>query len=905
MLLRFIILVCLAFCIQTVSAQSGCVKNSEGIWVCDLSISLIERYFYTYSDEIGEQAWRTTPGERTQIIKELQQFSELWCEVTLGKSRIGEISIFTNYSKSFADIALYRGVGRAYAHVGGFPIFTPSLVMYYSGLSGFDIPDPYLDRVIAHEFAHTTLKIYDEYSERGVYSASHCLHPIASDSTLNTIMGDHTRSTRFSHSQDYAGIPPVQTGQYRCYGESIWDVLLQPQNCDSDLSLRLNAFVPRQDYFAEGGSCTPSIPPIHVLESPRNEQVVRNCIDDTREKLTIEFLSNVENIVIVIDPHIDQANIETMRGALSQMMSSLAVEAVMVETQALEFGPEQRFGVVDFSHSNVPNLLDVTESNMEFLTQEVDEILNNQLPESNNMDDALNTVEMTFEANPSTISDDHNQVLIISDTDTMPSTAALSFFKGKNIPIHTIGVGDTVNPGLRLLSTETGGDYYIMVLEDNPELLDFVLRRIGHSGVNNMKEGSFTLESNEVNSIGIPVLRGSQIAIFDLSPTTPESELDQVIIRKPDHTEVDDSELSVYREGANFLAIIDAPMHGLWNVSISGNGSFDYRLRVFGPIDMTITGGTELMPRATEFPTIIYPEPIMIVGHIQSDMPILGAKVNAEITTPNYPSTPIQLVLLDDGKTPDAIVRDGIYSGAMKNYAEYGDGIYTIKVTASNPDGQAMIDDAGVATFATTATTQPETARPAPSFEITRYHQIEVKNTQVPPSNNDYNTARDIEINGTPVWGVMLQRGDTGWYRFMTANPGTYYIQTSNLHSFGNTEMATNIQLYNLKEQSVVPVDIGTCLAGETAYIANLECTLEGNTDYFVSLGYAGNDGGTYALTVSNENSLLSSFEIAQARNSDRGGSGGGSASYLLLMLLLGVLAVSTMRLLRKYSIEL
>ena len=704
-------------------------------------------------------------------------------------------------------------------------------------------------------------------------------------------MGDHTRSTRFSHSQDYAGIPPVQTGQYRCYGESIWDVLLQPQNCDSDLSLRINAYVPRQDYFAEGGSCTPSIPPIHVLENPRNEQVVRNCIDDTREELTIEFLSSVENIVIVIDPHIDQANIETMRGALSQMMSSLAVEADMIETQALEFGPEQRFGVVDFSRSMVPNLVDVTDSNMEFLMQELDEILNNQLPDSNNMDNALNTVEMVFEANPSTINNDYSEVLIISDTNTMPSTAALSFFKGKNIPIHTVGVGNTVNPGLRLLSKETGGDYYIMVLEDNPELLNFVLQRITHSGVNNIKDGSFTLENNEVNSIGMPVLRGSQIAIFYLSPTTPESELDQVIIRKPDHTEVDYSELSIHREGANYLAIIDEPMHGLWNVSISGSGSFDYRLRVFGPIDMTIVAGTELMPRTTASPAIIYPEPMMIVGRIQSDMPILNAEVHAEITTPNYPSTPIQLALLDNGETPDAIARDGIYSAAMKNYAEYGDGIYTIKVTASNPDGQAVIDDAGVATF---ATTQHETARPAPSFEITRYHQVEVKNTQVPPSNNDYSTARNIEINGTPVWGVMLERGDIGWYRFMTTNPGVYYIQTSNLHSFGNAEMATDVQLYTLQEQSVVPVDIGTCLAGETAYIADLECTLAGNTDYFVSISYAGNDGGTYALTVNNGNSLLSSFEIAQARNSDRSGGGGGSAYYLLFVLLLSILVVST-----------
>ncbi|MCY4305186.1 MAG: hypothetical protein OXC62_10505, partial [Aestuariivita sp.] len=269
-LLRLAIFIFLGLCTQTIFAQSKCEKDENGILLCDLSISLIEEISKTTPQVVVvERAWQLTPTERSNLEIQLRDFSETWCETTLGKSRIRNISVLRGHRKSSSDIALYKREGRSYSYVGAFVGLKPSIVAYYGSYYQPNEVDRFLGRVIVHELSHAALKVYDEYREFGATSGEFCGDPLENDNPRQTMMNDHRRYTRYSHPDDYVGIPAPSTAQNRCYGKSAWEVLVQPERCDSNLSLEVNAWFPRQDYFATTETCVPaSVPPIDTLLHP-------------------------------------------------------------------------------------------------------------------------------------------------------------------------------------------------------------------------------------------------------------------------------------------------------------------------------------------------------------------------------------------------------------------------------------------------------------------------------------------------------------------------------------------------------------------------------------------------------------------------------------------------------------
>ena len=795
-LLKFVLFVCLALCVATVSAQSKCEKNANGILECDLSVSLVEAYTDT-SGEIAERAWQPTLAEQDEIRQQLQRFSELWCSTTIGKSRIRQVSVFKNYKKSSANVALYRGTGRSYAYAGTYPRLKPSIVLYYAGFYDLRTVDPYLYKVLVHEFAHAALKIYDEYVEPGVNSSSVCLRPLQSDNPRATIMNNHISYTRFSHAQDYAQTPPAQTAQYRCYGESAWDVLLQPSLCDSTLSLYLNAWFPRQDYFAVGSSCMPSSPSINTLENPGGELEVRNCIAATRRNLYMNFLTSSDNIMMVIDSGMNQESKAMVAKAMNQIMDTLSTDDTDI-----------KLAIVYFNSSDTSSFMDVTQNNVAVLTQKVDQILGQQPVAPNTMDETLDFVQTGFSDDTDSVNNGYNAVVIISDTLTIPSSSTLGFFDAQKIPVYTIGIGETANPGLQMLSMETGGEYYTVSAHDDAEFLTSLI-------VQNLP---FMFESPQ------------------------------------DDTSV--------------------------------------------PIDIDLHTGSLLMPRASTQTTLVYPQPMIIIARVHGDMPLLNAKVTAEITAPDDAIDPIRLNLLDNGEAPDMVGSDGVYSGVLRNYHEFGDGIYTVAVTASNPAGRAVFDDVGVATF---ATTQREVARLAPSFVRSQYDQIEVTGTRPFLPNTNYINARDIEDDGTMAWGFLGLIENVNWYRFRASQNGYYYIETSNLQGLQNYEFVTDLKLYEQDPNNDEPLFLAPGVRYQGVNTAFIQYRLEINKDYLVSVSPASDYGGSYALTVMPEFSLILSFEMDRARNANDGGSrisrgGGGSVDYLLLLLLLVVAAYTKSR---------
>ena len=915
-----VIFVLLALCMQTVFAQSGCVENEHGILKCDLSVSLIEKYTGT-SGITTERAWYTTPSEVNLIREQLKHFAEVWCELSLGKSRISKISVLSGYRKSSSDVALYNNIGRSYSYVGAFPELNPSIVLYYPGFYDRNNIDRYLGRVLAHEFAHATLKVYDEYREPGVYSSWDCLDPLQSDDPRATIMNSHINYSRFSHPIDYANTPPAQTAQYRCYGESAWEVLVQPERCDSNLSLDINAWMPRQDYFAKSYRCSPSVPSIAELENPKNKHAVVSCINKTKKQLEINFFSGSQNTVFVIDSAIKQSiksivgdgvkstlglltaydKVEDIRGGLFEELNAEFPE-LNLDLQNLEIPepPPQRYIIRDFQDSDIPDVDDIARLLVE-QRREVDETLKNDPKTRERLDSVLNTMESIFSGigkldllneleKLENISEmdfinmySINTVVMISDTQTLPSTRSLSFFKENGIPIHTIGIGDTVNPGLNMLSEETGGNHFTMP-EPNLIELDSVLARNHHPDIHTTN-GTITVDGNHI--LPLQMLQESQFLIVFLFGYD-NSRLDEVsYVKQLTPTKVVDSDTRTLLKNESSIGFVVINNHeaGLLNVLITGSGSFDYRTFTIGSIDMSLNTGTEVLPRQTEGTPLIYPAPIPIIARVHGHIPILNAKVKAEITTPNSNFDPVELELLDNGVSPDFRSGDGVYSGVMRDYSKYGDGIYHVKAVASNPDGSAVFDDTGIATF---GTTQSEISHKAPPFHRVMHSQLEVRGTQTAMSNTDFSTPRDIETEGVLNWGIIEARGHTNWYRFKVNSGGLHYMQTSNLLSHGTVQMATDMVLYEPNLNGGDP----SFLAASTDYrgtnVSHIEHPLDAGKDYLISVSHANSDRGAYGLTVNSENSLLSTHEVNRSINSSAGG--GGPVDYLFLVMLLTLL---------------
>ena len=956
-LLRFTAFIFLGLCVQTISAQSKCRIDGDGILLCDLSVSLIEEMPTTDREVTLEVAWEPTPTQRGNIERQLRDFSETWCRTTLGKSRIRNISVLRGYKKSSSDVALYHRAGRSYAYVGAFTGMNPSIVMYYDSYFGNDEVDRYLGRALAHEFSHAVLKIYDEYREFGRTSSDNCIDPIQSDNPRQTIMSDHRRpNTRYSHPDDYLGIPTPATAQHRCYGKSAWEVLLQPERCDSNLSLEVNAWFPRQDYFAEIATCEPSVPSINTLSHPDVEPAVSECVAMTRAESNIRFLSGSENIVIVIDSAIDDTNKQTIAGIVDDTIRLLArrVDIEDILNQNLvsdQDAVEKRLALLDFNAGGTLSFMEVRANNR-VLRRQLASILANNPRTRGSIDQSLSSVRATIEGQSSYMND-YNVVIVISDTPTSASASALTFFRDENIPIHTIGISEDFNLGLYELAISTGGDYYTITPKQPAAAARQAVARsaaAGDAGSVSSVNKTITLNGNSAREL-VSVPDGSSVAVFVVAG---------------DNGSILNSVTAIPSEGRSVNAeIIESaiggisvsnPVSGPWEVMITGTGTFNFSFLTHPPLSLDINSGNQVAPRTILTPApmcsdlvpdnlrfiacpnpntscsdsvpdelkpilcpdplpqtsdsapmcpngsipnpespsqclslnipqlslSVYPAPVMVRARVHGRLPVLSANVEAEITAPNNSS--MTITLLDDGKAPDFRSGDGIYTGVLKDYSRYGSGIYTMKVTASNPDGEAIFDDTGVATFGGAALEPPSSA---PPFEVVGYHLMQII---VPaPNPSGENPARGITTDGTLHWGVIENPGDINLHHFVVDRTGTHYIQTSNLLGYDeDITMATHVRLYRWASNPSDRRYLAENVAYRETNVSHIEYMLEEGETYSVEVGHANDSGrGVYGLTVSAGNDLLSAHELSSATNSGGGSGGGGIAGALFLILLI------------------
>ncbi len=853
---QIVVLVLLALCLQAVSAQQTTeCKNKE----FDVSFKLL-RVTASGPPLLPHQdtrrlrlygAWDPR-GTVTQslINDELNQFGTSWCIATGGYSRIRKISVYTDGSD--ADFLLINEAGRAGAYSGSFRHRLPSAFVYY-----FDRPsrrDQYLGEVIAHEFAHSALKIFDEYREN--QRARSCSTPLANDNPVPTIMNDHRRFTRFSIASDYATLPsiPPSTAQYRCYEKSAWETLVQDPK-DDKTRLRFRGDYQRQGHFQ--GCAIPTVPSTFRACAPPN----------------IVWVNNENNVVMLID---------TSGSMGSDGRIDMARRATINAAERLSRQENTKVAIVGFDNTAnvVVGLTDLMNSGS--LAQVRSRVNALQAGGGTNFQAALDGAESILRG-----SSEGSRGLVIMLSDGEAEEPNTMYFEDNSIPVFTVGIGQADKTVLRAISRKTGGRHSSGSVGRLDQFFSNALRASSIDRNNRLiSNESASLSTNTSDTlIPFPISEFSNFATVVLR-WDDTSVLDSFTLQQPDGTIIDEvyaatTENVSYMEAAvQAIYNIQSPLAGDWVMQIRGVGDFESEVAANSLITAGLNLGQELLS-TTMTQEIVYPQPIPIIAHVTGVRPVVNADVTAEITMPDASTT--VLVLLDDGNSPDLLEGDGEYSGALTDYSQ--NGIYDIEVTIGNPDGNAMFDDnaVSVGTFPGT----PTTPVPVPKFQRIVQDQVEVTgvpDTFVMPSPM---TPIDIIPDGSIYWGRIGLTDQVDWYRFNGVMGEQYHIQTHNLMGHEGVDMVTEVNLYEPTGMTVI--DSSTRHRGTN--VSSIAWLSDNDGDYLVSVAHAEGGEGIYGLTVSDAGSILSEYELEQQATTigGGGGSGGGGTIDTLLLLLLVV----------------
>ena len=860
--LYLLVLVFLSLWASPVYSQCEIVSNEQGkIAECDVSFSLHPSNPSTWEGE-----------HRNTVNAELRQFADVWCQSSLANSRIRRISMYIDGRP--ADIDYYNSPGRTGAHIGRFSYENGSIIVFRRPLLSAQING----LVTAHELNHGLWSLYDEYDGSGT---NQCRGSTGFYDTLFTLMGVILPNVfRFSHPNDYSKDEDIITAQSDCYGKSAWEVLTQSAYRDDARAARLRAIFPRQDYLFQAGV---SLPDFDQLSASY-----------TCTPPTIDWVSSANTVVMMMD---DSASMDdNQRLALAKQAAKDAVEVLYAEAPPIELGI---IGFDDTARTEVmPMRLDAIE-NLRMIQSAIDSLVADG---GTDYAAALEEAQRLFANAPS---DSHHALVIISDGETEQSD--YGYFKDNGISVYTVELDTEDRVVLQDATLKTRSRFKMEVDSQRlPSFLPSVFRN--ESLIRNTQlVKSVSLYNRffeDVATTNTVISEMTESASFILR-WDGDAYFDNFTLRDPagviiDQAYADNIATSGATHAVRYLEsdkqaiyYIGSPTLGTWQVRITGTGNFEYEAAVNSDIVVGINAGAEIIVQEVPSEVVTYPEPIPILVNVSSEFPITRADVRADITMPD--DSTMSVILTDDGNAPDQTAADGLYSAMLADYSQ--DGICEIKVTVSNLDGDALLDNTSVLYHPVSApgdsllSNVPTVPQQAPIFQRVVYDQVDVVNTaekmMPPPLSVQPTTITSIPYSDK---GSIERAGQVNWYVFNAMSEGeTYYLQTSNLMGYKNTQMATELSLYkpdgtNLIERSV---------RHRGSDVSSIEWTAPRADDYLVSVAHANGDRGYYEFMVSTQ-SRLSENDMREAEQ--RSTSGGFVGYPLLLLLLFATVVLYRMR---------
>ena len=852
-------LIFLSLWVSPVYSQCEIVSNEQATTVeCDISFSM---------QPADPAQWQ---GENRDIANQtLMDFADAWCQSSLANSRIRRISVYTDGRRS-ADIDMrrqsdpisnQRGI-IGFAFIGAFTYVQPSNTIFNDQTSR-------VPKAIAHELAHSLWSIYDEYS--GALSCRPTNTTIYS--SLFTLMGSSTirdEIPRFSHPRDYPKEDRILTAHSDCYGGSAWEVLVQPAYRDAIRAVRLRAQYPRQDHLFQAGVVLPDFD--QLTES-------YTCMSPT-----IDWVSSANTVVMMMDDSASMA--DNQRLAVAKQAAKDAVQVLYAEAPLIELG------IISFDDTArtevMPSRLDTIE-NLMMMESVIDSLIADG---GTDYAAALEEAQILF-ANAA--SDGHQALVIISDGETEQSD--YGYFKDNGISVYTVELDTEGQVVLQDATLKTRNRFKMEV--DAQRLSDFLpnvfrnellirntqlVKSVSlHNRVFEDMATTNTVISEMTESASF-ILRWDGDAYFD--SFTLQDPAGVIIDRAYAESLAADEATKVVRylqSDTQAIYYVGSPIPGIWKVRITGTGNFEYEVAVNSDIVVDINAGAEIIVQEVPSEVVTYPEPIPILVNVSNEFPITRADVRADITMPD--DSTMSVILTDDGNAPDKTAADGLYSAMLADYSQ--DGICEIKVTVSNLDGYALLDDTNVFYHPVLSPGEspifnvPTVPQQAPIFQRVVYDQVNVVNTEEkmmpPPLSLQPTTITSIPYMAK---GSIEHAGQVNWYVFNAMSEGeTYYLQTSNLMGYDDTQMVTELSLYEPNGTSLIERSV----RHRGSDVSSIEWIAPRAGDYLVSVAHAERDRGYYEFTVSDEN-LLSEGEMREA---EQRSSSSGFVGYSLLLLLL------------------
>ncbi len=855
--LSLLVLIFLSLWASPVYSQCEVVNNNQGkIVECDISYSM---------RPADPSEWE---GEnRDAVNEEIRQFANSWCQSSVANSRIRRVSIYTDGRP--ADVTYRNSPGISNAALGGFTYGKPSierLIHHIPNVGGL---------VMAHELGHSLWSLYDEYT---FALAASCQITVTLHNELPTLMGVINKDfRRFSHPGDYPKEGNIITVQSDCYGKSAWEVLIQPAYLDRIRADQLNARFPRQDHLFQAGVGLPDFD--RLFDS-------YTCTPPT-----IDWVSSTGTVVMMMDHSASMG--DNQRLAVAKQATKDVVEVLYAEAPPIELGI---IGFDDIARTEVmPSRLDAIE-NLRMIQSVIDSLVADG---GTDYEAALAEAQTLF---ANVASDGHRALVIISDGETEQSD--YGYFKDNGISVYTVELDTEGRVVLQDATLKTRNRFKMEVDSQRlPSFLPSVFRN--ESLIRNAQLAkSVSLHNRffeDVVTTDTVISEMTESASFILR-WDDDAYFDSFTLQDPTGVIIDQAYAdNLATDGVRYLEsdtqaiyYIGSPTPGIWEVRITGTGNFAYEAAVRSDIVVGINAGAEIIVQEVPSEVVTYPEPIPILVNVAGGLPITRADVKADITMPD--DSTMSVVLTDDGNAPDETAADGLYSAMLADYSQ--DGICEIKVTVSNLDGHALLDDTSLLYHPVLSPGDsaifnvPTVPQQAPIFERVVYDQVDVVNTEeklMPPP---------LSVQPTTITSIpyldkssIERAGQVNWYVFNTMREGeSYYLQTSNLMGYDNTRMATDLSLYEPDGTSLI--ERSERYRGSD--VSSIEWIAPRAGDYLASVAHAEGGRGYYEFTVSDEN-LLSESEMREAENRSSSSSGGFVGYPLLLLLLLAIVVLYRM----------
>ncbi|MBI3926363.1 MAG: VWA domain-containing protein [Armatimonadetes bacterium] len=711
----------------------------------DLTISI-------YNDRAGDNDGNTQgadPGsaEQDKIERIIQHFADMVFSSSEGQHRIRNVRIFREGKNSSTADCIWEQQGHPHATLNGIADAGLHFYMYDIFTNGAGAGNNYdmladeqgCGYTFAHEWYHYALGLKDEYQKNNTQVS---VQPSVMTSQWNAKNDNKWFEFSIKKQTDPPGEfqDTEKTDHHAFYGESCWETLAR----SNGLFERLQAFLqgrPLRPFYAElamvapTGNSSANVGPVNSAAARAVLDII--WIEDTAYEIVIDKSGSMSGTPL--------ANAQTA----ANLLIDLAEEG------------KTKIGIVAFDSSATVRS-PIIEINSQADKDGLKAVVNSLTAGGGTAIGA--GAQLALDQLNALATDDNRVTFLLSDGVSGDNALApIPGYQAAQIPIFAFSYGDGADTvTLGQMASETGGRLFISPTTLAEVTAAFQEANAIASGNPSIAAGEGSAPVGSTSSFPFDV--DSSLSRLDVVVTTDGTQADATIqLVDPQGNRLDAQ--SVTQSGGDTLWFfsIDNPADGEWEVEAQGTAAeIPLSFQVSGIAD----GPTYTVDiNTSEGEVVEYPNPVVLMVFLGKELPVTGAQVRATITLPD--ASQIEVELLDDGNSPDAVAGDGTYSVLIPSGQ---DGTYQVEVTADNGGGTAALTNTGLSDnnspninggFADSAPDAPVNE----DFERAQNFSFQVQGVQADDHGNVVGTATALTADNSGVTpGRIDSAGDVDMF---------------------------------------------------------------------------------------------------------------------------------------------